>query len=44
MDKDEVVFCYEDVVECLDEGVLACLDKNNKENVDVDCFHAHPLE
>ena len=44
LDKDEVVCCDEDVVAWLDEGVLACLDKNNEENVDVDCFHAHPLE
>ena len=40
------------VVECLDkgemayldEGVLACLDKNNKDGFCVDFLFAHPLE
>ena len=29
--KDEVEFCEKDVVAWLDEGVVACLDKNNKD-------------
>ena len=32
LDKDEVECCDEDVVAWFDEGVLACLDKNNKGN------------
>ena len=31
-------------MECLDEGVLPCLDKNNKDDCDGYFFHAHPLE
>ena len=44
LDKDEVACCDEDVVELLYEGVLECLDKNNKDDFDVDFLHAHPLE
>ena len=34
----------EGVVSILDEGVLACLDKKDKDDVDVYFIHAHPLE
>ena len=42
MDKDEVSCCDEDVLSWFDEGVLACLDKNNKENFDGGFIHAPP--
>ena len=42
--KYEVACCDGDVVAFLDEGVLECLDKNNKDNFDVDFLHANPLE
>ena len=44
LDKYEVACGSEDVVAWLDEGVLACLDKNDKDVFDVDFLHAHPLE
>ena len=34
----------EDVVVCLDEGVLECLGNYDKDAFDVDFLHAHPLE
>ena len=43
LDKDEVVCGDKDVVECLDEGVLVYLDKNDKDDFNVDFIHAHPL-
>ena len=33
-----------DVVEYLDEGMLSCLDNNDKDDFDVYFLHAHPLE
>ena len=44
LDKDEVECGDGDVVEWLDEGVLACLDNNNKDDFDVYFLHAPPLE
>ena len=44
LDKDEVVCCSKDAVAWLYEGVAACLDKNNKDDFDVDFLLAHPLE
>ena len=32
LDKGVVVFWDEVLVSCLDEGVLVCLDDNNKDN------------
>ena len=34
----------EDVLPYLDEGVLTCLDNNDKDNFSVYFLHAHPLE
>ena len=44
LDTDEVTCCYEYVVVCFDEGVMSCLDKNNKDDFDGNFLHAHPLE
>ena len=44
MDKDELECCDEDVVSYLGEGVMACLDKNNKDYFYVDFLLAYPLE
>ena len=44
LNKDEVACGYGDVVACLDEGVLAYLDNNDKNVFDVDFLHAYPLE
>ena len=44
LEKDEVVFCNNYVVACLDEGVVACLDNNNKDDFDADFLLAQPLE
>ena len=44
LDKDQVVCSDEGVVSILDEGVLVCLDKKDKDDVDVYFIHAHPLE
>ena len=43
LDKDEVHFFDEDVEALLYEGVLVCLDKNNKDSFDVDFLISHPL-
>ena len=32
------------MVECFGEGLLACLDKNNKDDFDRCFLHAQPLE
>ena len=42
--KDEVACGDEDVVACLYWGVLACLDKNYKDDFDVGFLHTNPLE
>ena len=44
MDKDEVACWYEDGVACLDEGVVKLLDKNNKDDFDVDFLLAQSLK
>ena len=44
LDKDEVSCCDEDMLAYFDEGVLACLDKNNKDDFSVDFFDEHQLE
>ena len=44
LDKYEVACADEDVGAYLDEGVLACLDNNNRDDFDVDFLYAHPLE
>ena len=44
LDKDEAEWCDEDVVVCFDQGVLTCLDNNNKDDFDRGFLHAHPLE
>ena len=44
LDKYEVEYGDKDAVECLYEGVLACLDKNDKNGFEVDFIHLHPLE
>ena len=44
LDKYEVECCDKDFVAWLDEGVLACLDKNNKDYLYIYILHAHPLE
>ena len=38
LDKCEVVCCDDDVVTWLDDGVVACLDKNNKDGFDMDFY------
>ena len=43
LDKDEVECGYEDVVACLDEGLLAYLDKINKDCFGIYFLRAHPL-
>ena len=43
LDKYEVECCDEDVVEWLDEGGLACLYMNNKDDFYVYFLHANPL-
>ena len=46
MDKNKlvVVACLDkDVVEFFDEGVVTCLDKNNKDDFDVDLLLEHSL-
>ena len=44
LDKSEVVFFDEDFVSCLDQGVVKCLNKNNKDYFDVDFILPHPLK
>ena len=44
LDKYEVVCCDEDVVAYLYQGVLVCLDKNNKDDFDVYFLYVKPLE
>ena len=44
LDKYEVSCGDEDVVAYFYQGVLVCLDKNNKDYFYVDFLHAHPLE
>ena len=44
MDKDEVAFGDGDVVVCLYEGALTCLDKNDKDDFVVYFICTHPLE
>ena len=44
MDKYEVDCCGEYVVAYLDEGLLACLDNNNKGSFYAGFLLAHPLE
>ena len=44
LDKDEVSYFYEGVVAWFDEGVLACLDKNNKDDFNWYYIHAHSLK
>ena len=44
LDTYDVACCDEDVVAWLNEGVVACLDKNNKDDFDVDFLLANPLE
>ena len=44
LDKYEVACCDEDFGISFDEGVLACLDNNNKRDFDGDFLHSHPLE
>ena len=43
LDKDEVEFFYEDVLECLDEGAVKCLDNNNRDDFNVSFLLVHPL-
>ena len=43
LDNDVVEYYYEVAVACLDEGVVACLDKNNKDVFYVDFLPAHSL-
>ena len=44
LNNDEVVYCDEYVMACLYEGVVKLLDKNNKDDFDVDFILPHPLE
>ena len=44
MDKYDVEYYDEDVLALLDEGVVKCLDNNNKDGFDVDFILPHPLE
>ena len=44
LDKDELEFCDGYIVSCFDEGVVVCLDKNNKDDFGVDFLLAYPLE
>ena len=41
--KYEMECCDNVVVACLDESVMACFYKNNKDDFDVDFIHAQPL-
>ena len=44
LDKDEVEYGDEYLMAWSDEGVLACLDNNDKDGFGVYFVHAHPLE
>ena len=44
LDKDEVAFDDEDVVTWSYEGVLACLDNDDKENFNAYFIYTLPLE
>ena len=44
LDDDEAAFFYEDVVVCLDKDVVKLLDKNNKDDFNVDFILANHLE
>ena len=44
LDKDDVAYGEKYVLVCLDEGVLECLDNNDKDHFNVDFLHARPLE
>ena len=44
LNEDEVAFFNEYVVTCLDEGVMAFLDNNDKDYFDVVFILAHLLE
>ena len=45
MNKLGVMLCLDKyVMTCSYEGVVACLDNNNKNDFDVGFLHVHPLE
>ena len=39
-----VEYFDKDDMACVDEYVLSCLDRNDKDNFDVDILYAHPLK
>ena len=41
--NDEVACGDEDVMACLDKGVLECFYNDDKDDFDVDYIHAQPL-
>ena len=43
LDKNEVAYYDEDIIACLYEGMLAWLDKNNKDGFNGYFLHTPPL-
>ena len=43
LDEYQVAFCDEDVLACFGQGVLACLDNNNKDGFYGYFLHEHSL-
>ena len=44
LDNDEVEFCDEDFMAFLYEGMMKFLNKNNKDDFNVDFLLEHPME